>query len=262
MNPFTLFIHTNSGLLAAGVLSALSLASSTEAASITWGAIQGITGDSDVSTNGVFVGALNLGGSGGPGIPSTTVNGVLFTGLGLNGSPASSGIFALSAANGVGFLSADPPFSTLSPDYRTLLSTFMGSSSVNITLTISGLLVGQSYEFEWWSNISSSFDPATTTATAGNAVTLLSSPNGLNGGVGQFVIGTFLADSASQIITFEGLPGVNRAVNGFQLRQIATVPEPSASTLTLLALTLGGLTLIVRRVLPSVRKSTKSRSIP
>ena len=42
---------------------------------VTWGTATGITGDSDVSTNGTLIYAYNLGASG---VTSTTVNGVTF----------------------------------------------------------------------------------------------------------------------------------------------------------------------------------------
>ena len=63
------------GSLAAVVVAtaALATAASTHAALIAWGAPTGITGDSDVSTAGTLVGAVNVGA---PGVGSTTVNGV------------------------------------------------------------------------------------------------------------------------------------------------------------------------------------------
>jgi hypothetical protein len=73
---------TRRTILAAGILSVAMIfaAPTTEAASITWGGAQNIAGDSDVSTSGTLVGAINIGA---PGVANTTVNGVLSTGLAL-----------------------------------------------------------------------------------------------------------------------------------------------------------------------------------
>ena len=66
----------------------------------------------------------------------------------------------------------------------------------------------------------------TTTATAGDSVALQHNV-GIEGDVGQFVLGTFSADATTQAIEFQGLgAGTNfgsTQLNAFQLR---TVPEP------------------------------------
>src|SRR4051812_22861890 len=103
MHPLTLLTFRVRQLVAA-LLIAGTLASSAQAASITWGAPQGISSDSDVDTKGSLVGALSFGPVGGA--PSTTVNGVFFNGLAMNGNPVSSGHFALSGAGAVGFISS------------------------------------------------------------------------------------------------------------------------------------------------------------
>jgi hypothetical protein len=58
-------------------------------------------------------------------------------------------------------------------------------------LTITGLTSGDIYSFQFWSQSGGS-----TTATAGNAVTVG------GGGNGQFAIGTFTADATTQAISF------------------------------------------------------------
>src|SRR5689334_1018572 len=109
--------------LALGVL-ALSLAPAlANATPIAWGAATNIAGDADVSTSGTLVGAFNLGG---PGVASTTVNGVLFSALPVTGSSVTSGQFTFANAGGFGSNNAtgspNPPFTSLSAAYRTLLS--------------------------------------------------------------------------------------------------------------------------------------------
>jgi len=191
-------------LLTAAVC-ALVLTSPTHAATVTWGAATNISGDTDVSTNGTLVGAINIGA---PGVANTTVNGVLFTGLALTGNNVTSGNFNLATAGGFGASnglgSGTPPFSALSEPYQTLLASAATSFTVGITLTMSGLTVGDTYEFQWWSNASGGTASVLTTATAGNSVTLATSPSGGQGEVGQFAIGTFIADSTSQVVTFNG----------------------------------------------------------
>jgi hypothetical protein len=118
-------------------------------------------------------------------------------------------------------------------------------------LTMSGLAVGQEYQFQWWVNFSS--EPGTVStqhsASAGNTVTLSDNPSGLEGGLGQYVTGTFVADGPTQVIRFAPIPatGPNSSaqLNAFQLRQ---VPEPTSIGLLGAALvTLGFRTRLRRR---------------
>jgi hypothetical protein len=207
----------------------LALAAPARAATITWGAATNISGDADVSTLGTLVAAFNIGG---PGIGATTVNGVLFNPFALSGAVAVNGNFtfaiptAFASNNNVG--SALNPFASLSASYRTLLSSAAGDFTTPFTLTMAGLTVGQTYQFEWWFNFSTGLS-SPTTATAGNSVTLNSNTIGQAGGLGQFAIGTFTADAASQIITFTST--IQDGLNAFQLRQISQVPEPGAMAL-------------------------------
>lgn len=231
------------GALAAAVAITLAASATTHAASILWGAPTGITGDANVSTAGSLVGAFNLGSNGdiggGP-VASTTVNGVLFQGLGIGNlsTAASSGNFSLSAPAGFlmfpngTFGSAAAPFSSLSASYQTLLNSAATIDTPNtFTLTMSSLTAGQQYQFQWWANTSGpGFD--THTGTAGNSVTLIDNTTAVEGGVGQFAIGTFTADAASQDVVFSAGagPGAFAQVNGFQLRNVtatSAVPETS-----------------------------------
>lgn len=253
--------HTFRRALAATIasLNILLAASSMEAATITWGAATGISADSDVSTTGTLVGAFNLGGAG---AGNPTVNGVTFDefAFGYGASTAIAGDYAFSVAgptlafmNAVGSVNA--PFSGLSAEYQALLGTIAGNavSSDPITLTITGLVAGASYEFQWWTNASIFLDPIAVTAAAGDTVTLFVNNNLIDGDVGQFAIGTFIADNTSQIVTF-GSPNGTVAINAFQLREtlvqasapgsdlnVATpVPEPGSALAGMLALGLCG----------------------
>ena len=58
-----------------------------DAAAILWGSPNTISGNTDVDTTGTLVGAFNMGGTG---VPTTTVNGVTFTGIALSGTTVTS----------------------------------------------------------------------------------------------------------------------------------------------------------------------------
>ena len=224
-----------SSLLAATILALIP--ASAHAASITWGAATNITGDTDVSTTGSLVGAFNIGNTG---VSSTTLNGVNFQGFAVpdGSTSATSGNFAMSSSDlfqsSNGQSSPNPPFSALSAQYQTLLAAVtIDSNGAGFTLTISGLTGGTQYAFQWWTTFTGVADVnAFTTATAGNSVTLQGNTSTADGGVGQFAIGTFTADAATQSITFNPT-SVHAVLNGFQLRQTA-VPEGSSLVLVLL----------------------------
>ena len=207
----------------------------------------------DVSTAGTFVGALHFASQ----ATNTTVNGVTFTGIdpGLfTANTITSGNFTLATPNPANHFGADstffpvPPFSNLSASYQSLLKGHLqiNNTPPTMTLTMNNLVAGATYQFEWWNSDSSG--NLTTTATSGNAVSLQTNPTFAPGGLGQYAIGTFLADATtSQAITFAG--NTPEVLNGFQLRKTAdpTVPEPGTALFGL-ALLAPALTRRARRV--------------
>lgn len=232
-------------LFAAALLSAF--VSSTHAAPMTWGSPTNISSnDTDVSTTGTLFGALNLGG------PDTTVNGVLFQGFTPSGNSGTSGNFTFLGSffgvlSGVG--PASPPFSS---SYQTLLNSAIDDNE-SITLTISGLTLGDQYQFQWWTNDSTTnTNNDFTTATDVNSVALQDSSDPRDGGIGQFALGSFTATGTTEIVRFTRGSGDSvPIINAFQLRDItptAPVPE-SGSTLLLLLLALGALLVVRRRSL-------------
>jgi hypothetical protein len=128
-----------------------------------------------------------------------------------------------------------------------------------VTVTLNNLTIGQDYQLQVWANDSRlnnlgqnnpdlfvTFTDDTTSVDAQNNV------NNILGGIGQYVIGTFTADAASQVFTYTGgnAPGVDidttsctAILNAYQLR---VVPEPSAMALA--ALGIAGLLILRRRV--------------
>ena len=197
-----------------------SLNCTSHAASVAWISAHDVSGDSDVSILGTLVQASSLGDGTSAG---TTVNGVIFAPYAVYNS--SSGIFALSGANGYGGYGVNAvPFNTLSPAYKSLLTygTYGSGTSV-MTLTISGLTIGRHYLFQWWANDSrAAFIPQNVDATAGNTVELNADTTDVPGGTGQYAIGTFVADAATQNIDFQGVSN-GTLENAFQLRDISDI---------------------------------------
>lgn len=221
---------------------------------VTWGTAQNILGDSDVVTDGTLKYAYNFGSSG---VTSTTVNGVTFaagafpTNLSTNTTTIGSVGFSenqgsLYSFNTLG--TGSGAFSGLSAAYQALLSTAGTSNQPNtLSLTLNGLTAGQSYKIQWWLNNSSlqvdtsnGFAFMSTSATAGNAITLSANVGAASGNLGQFVTGTFTASGSSAVIALNGVGSYNLLnnrpmINALQLRDVTPVPEPGTYALGAIA---------------------------
>lgn len=219
---------------------------STNAAVVTWGAASNITGDANVIKTGALVGAFNVGDTG---VTTATVNGVAFNPFAVPNSAAigqsvSVGSFTLattdqflSLPNGT-FGSAAAPFTGLSAGYQNLLgSATLTATPAPFTLTMSGLTLNNVYQFQWFANTSAP-GAQLHLATAGNTSTLNDNTTNLDGGLGQFAVGTFVADASSQVITFSPSGGAFQSaqLNGFQLRNVGPVPEPGSALVGMLTL--------------------------
>lgn len=242
-------------ILALGFFSVASgaLAQST----IDWGAgAQNITGDSDVFTGGTLVHAYNLGD---PDVLDATVNGVTFQAFAFPASPSATTVTVgnYTLTEDAGFLvsynnlgSGAAPYSGLSTGYQSLLSSAGGGSfETTLTLTITGLTVGEQYVFQFFtSNSSLATSPLSgtrlsTTAFAGNSISLTDNVTNTAGGLGQFAIGTFTATDPTQVIEFNGVGSGSQVptIDAFQLR---VVPEPSSVVMMLVGV--GGLGALMR----------------
>ncbi|HSI34893.1 MAG: hypothetical protein ACAI43_21490 [Phycisphaerae bacterium] len=201
----------------------------TEAATISWSSATTIAGDTDVSTAGSLVAAFNFGNTG---VGTTTVNGVQFDPFVIiNNSPSATVGNYTYAANSPALLGSSnligggATFAALTPSYKALLGTGGGGfgGDAGDVLTLGGLTVGQTYQFQWWWSASINGQVVVnTTATAGNAITL----NATAGGIGEYAIGTFVADAATQTIGFSN-PTFSYGLNGFQLRDLGTTGGPT-----------------------------------
>ena len=214
---------------------------------IAWSAPQNIAGDSDIIIGGSLVGAFNVGDGG---VGAATVNGVTFNPFALNstaGSVSSGtvGNFTLSTAdvflsdNSL-FGSSSGSFADLSTGYKSLLRSGTQVSNLFIDpaafkLTINGLTLGHHYQFQWFANLSGAGPNSLHSASAGNTVTLDDNGTNLEGGLGQFAVGSFVANTLFLDITFSSAAGFDTALlNAFQLRDLDLVPEPAGTVLTLL----------------------------
>lgn len=214
----------------------LLLAGAASAANIDWGlGARQITGDGDVDNTGTILAAYSFGGPG-----PVTINGVTFQ----NVLPAEWENFApsVTVGSGVGavtiegatlwsstnvFESSGEPYDSLSASYRQLLSSAIWNDMEwggdnEIIFTITGLTPGQTYRIQIWSNDSRGYgENRSTTYTAGQFVTLRQNTGPAWGGLGEYAIGTFVADGATQ--TFIGTSALSTNLNGLV---IAAVPEP------------------------------------
>jgi hypothetical protein len=227
-------------------------AAQARAATILWGLPTNIAGDTDVLNLGSTFAAANFGGAG---VPSTTVNSVTFSGFAVTGTPMSvtqgnitlSTLTSLSGSATIGS-SASPPFSALTTSYKTLLGPAVsttvseGTVSNSLQVTVSNLTVGQPYELELFSNLSSIANTSAVDISGGPA--LRSNATDTVGGTGQYALGTFIADGSTQSFTVSGDPagdygGIGSLVE-LNAMQVRSVPEPDSVSLLAVSALLAG----------------------
>lgn len=195
--------------------------SSASAATISWGAFDNDAAPSEISTAGTLIEALDLVDDNSFAVGVTTVNGVDFTRTNLFGQ-SYTGDFNVNTGD-----------VNLDQLYRSL-------SHGGATVSLTGLTVGHQYELQVFygdnrgglsGRVMNVGDGVTVQATSGGA-----------GANGSWVIGTFTADSATQVFHASHTTNVTSEFSAYQLRRTA-VPEPSSTAL----LGLGGLALVLRR---------------
>lgn len=191
------------------------------AAAITWGVPANIVADTDVNTSGTALYAY----AGGLTTATTNVNGATFTagsGFAAWGNVTFGSTFAGSVANSFGATAA--PFSGLSSSYQTVLQGGAYGNVSSGTVTLKGLITGHDYVVQIWADDSRSTFATrqeSVSSTGGNTVTLAYNVFQALGGVGQFTIGTFVADSTNQTFTLTSVPsGVEVQLNAISVRDI------------------------------------------
>jgi hypothetical protein len=226
------------------VVMAVGSAGVTKAAGVSWGPATLIAADSDVVNSGLSYGALNFVNAG---TGSVTVNGVTFTNVVPTGSNFTSGVFTVQAAvggfNGTANGSGAPPFSGLSAAYRSLLGTQLTANGALTVTTIGfgGLKVGDSYRVQIWS---SNPTPGTDTVTVDGVRTLRDNTTGVDGGLGEYTIGTFVADNTFQNVFLIGNAG--SSVAAVSVRAYPA-PEPLSMAAAAAAAVVGAMGLRRRR---------------
>lgn len=220
-------------------------------ATVLWSSPQSISGDADVSTTGSVILAANIGSA-----TATTVNGVTFAAY--NSTATIPGLTdTLNLNPGAVFGNAAAPYSALSAGYQALVSSGRYTDGATLeTLNLSGLTIGQSYLVQFWVNDSrGGTSGRTLDLTAGATAVLDFNVQNVAGGLGQYVIGTFTADTTTQTFNLLGSHNAGTTdstqLNGFQIR---AVPEPSQALLAVL----GVISIGLRRRRPAMRSKIRS----
>ncbi len=200
---------------------------------ITWQAPVTILGPGDVSTSGVYFGswAPNNGSAN-----SYPVNGVTFQGF--SDLPYfSPGPTWDNGYNGFG--SPNTPDS----NYNSLLqyARFSNEQSMPATISWGGMTPGNTYQLQLWVNDGRNIGQTRTeTITAGKSTSAPLSFGSDGSGPGQYIIGTFVADSSGyQTLRLDGFStGANPdpQVNILQVRDITGVVPPTPPTITSLSI--------------------------
>ena len=234
MNSKTLGTHAGNVTISLAVAFAAILGAGQAKASIVWSTPTTIAATSDVLSSGTVVDAYDFGTTG---LLGSTVNGVSFSPFITNGSATTVGNVTLSDSGGVNnaFGSASAPFSNLPAAYQTILASSSYTLAGGLTVTLGGLSSGQSYEAKFWVNDSrngiGTARQETITDSGVVSGTLLFD-TGTEGGLGQFVVGTFTASGPTE--QFLILGSVVSQINAFEVVQTSTssaAPEPSSIVL-------------------------------
>ena len=219
------------------ILSGLAALHPAAAQFITFGAAQTISGVSDVSTLGTLVDAYNFSGS------SATVNGVLFSSMafvkGTGNLSISGGDYEYKS---FGSSTSGTAFNNLDGSYQSLLTNGLVNNTNPFNFTESGLTPGHRYQVQYFANDSralASGRTETVTSSGGNSQALSYNSTGADGGVGQYVNGTFTATTAGTV-TLTAASSVSAQINGLQFRDLGNAGAPITFGSATRTLTAGG----------------------
>jgi hypothetical protein len=210
------FVLLNSGVSSAGI--------------ITWNTPTAISpvGDTIVSTTGTLVEALNWGGTG-----TQTINGVTFTGKSAGGITTNSDFSSIPnyAYRGAAYTDGG-----VGGDFEALLDSFMWRwPGVSSPVSLSGLTLGSQYMVQFFvSDDRGCCDYEMSWFSGGG-----NESDHVRYDLSYAVTGMFTADATTQALTVNGQ--YSSQLGGYQLRKLATVPEPV--TLAMFGLGLAGLSI-------------------
>lgn len=247
------------------LLAAVSLAvtsSAMAATVVTWNPPVNMSGDADVKNVGQFLYAYNFGSPN-----DTTVNGITFTSFNIAGGLGASvtkGNVTLAPEDNTHLVTnynnptpVGSPFTSLSPEYQALLGAFsytLQNNGGDLKITLGGLTVGETYQVQFWltdvrNGNGGTFNNTKLQILSGSSLSdsiSLKVNNDANN-LGQYIIGTFIADSTSQLFTLQSqtVAGGVRTFSRINALSVQVIPEPGAMALCGIA-ALGG--LVWRRV--------------
>jgi PEP-CTERM motif len=197
-----------------------------------------ISAPTDVNTQGTYFGSWAPHGSG-----NFTINGVTFQ----NFSDLPS--LANNFQNNTGDNTFHNP-GTSDANYNDYMTSgaFQNDSS-SPSFSWGGMTIGDTYLVELWVNDARNSTTAQRTeSVTGGANTSAFLSYGPVGGAGQFIIGTFVANTATESLSLNSGPNFPSAqLNLFQVRDLGVLAVPEPSTLAILAAGVGAMFFGLRR---------------
>ncbi len=231
------------------------------ATTISWQPVQGISSDSDVSnaadSTSIFAYFFAP-----PGGAASTVNGVTFQPFSVpNDTHGNFTVGDVSIFSEWNFTSQNVDattgsFAALSSEYQGILNSTVESSTPPVSLVIDNLTPNQTYLFQYWLNVSNfgGFFYNTNITMGGSTASLQANPTAENGGLGQYVIGTFTPGTDQTSVTLLLTPQ-SQYLTTLTAIQLRAVPEPGAWALAALGL---GVLALIRRSPALAKKAART----